>query len=91
MAKVYVSQYADFRGGAPYGGPIQTDTASSTGSSAAVATVAANCNFIRVHTDGIISLNIGAAASVNTPRMAANTTEYFSVSEGQVVNVITNT
>ena len=91
MAKVYVSQYADIRGNAAYGGPIQTDTASSSGTSAAITTIAENCNFIRVHTDGIISLNIGAAASVNTPRMAANTTEYFSVQKGQVVNVITNT
>lgn len=50
---------------------------------------------VRVHTDSICSIVFGTnpTATVNNKRMAANTTEYFSVEPGKSlkVAVITNT
>lgn len=50
--------------------------------------------FIRVHVDAICSIKIGASpqtAAVTTLRMAANQTEYFGVTPGHIISVITNT
>jgi hypothetical protein len=53
----------------------------------------ARTKFIRVHTDGICSYEFGAnpTATVNTPRMAASTTEFFGVAPGMKVAFVTNT
>lgn len=47
---------------------------------------------IRVHTDSICSILIGTnpTASANNRRLAANQTEFFGVSPGQILSVITN-
>lgn len=48
---------------------------------------------IRVHTDAICSIKIGAnpTATADDKRMAANATEYFGVTPGHKLAVITNT
>lgn len=93
MAKVYVTQFADLRGNTAFSAPIQTDVITSSGASQAVCTVAATCNFVRIHTDGIISYTIGKAptATVNDARLAASQTEYHCVQKNDIVAVITNT
>jgi len=47
---------------------------------------------VRLHTDVVCSVNIGAnpTASATTMRLAANSTEYFAVNPGDKVAVITN-
>ena len=48
---------------------------------------------IRVHTDAICSIEIGAdpTATTSTMRLAANQTEYFGVKPGDKIAVISNT
>lgn len=48
---------------------------------------------VRVHTDAICSIAIGAnpTATANTMRLAAGQTEYFGVKPGHRIAVITNT
>ena len=50
-------------------------------------------NMIRVHTDAPIKFSVGASpgATANSPRMAANQTEYFTVKPGDKVAWITST
>ena len=52
----------------------------------------ASTKFIRVHTDVICSYNFGAnpTATAATPRLAANSTEFFGVRAGHRVAIITN-
>ena len=99
MAKVYITEYVDAGGGpfnatAPSIAPVVEQTPiTSSGSSQQSAAFNAKTNRIRVHTDGIISFQVGAnpTASTSTSRMAANATEYFAVSPGAKIAVITNT
>ncbi|HJW82437.1 MAG TPA: hypothetical protein VJ396_09355 [Acidiferrobacterales bacterium] len=53
----------------------------------------ARTKFIRVHVDAICSYEFGAspAATTNTPRMAASTTEFFGVAPGMKVAFVANT
>ena len=53
----------------------------------------ANTKLIRVHSDAICSIVIGAAPTATTAdaRMAANQTEYYQVVPGHKISVITNT
>lgn len=53
----------------------------------------ADTRIIRVHTDAICSIEIGAnpTAAATSARMAANQTEYFFVTPGHKIAVITNT
>ena len=48
--------------------------------------------FVRVHTDAICSYNFGLnpTATAVTPRLAANSTEFFGVKAGHRVAIITN-
>jgi len=48
---------------------------------------------IRVHTDAPIKISIGSApgATANSPRLAANQTEYFTVDPGDKIAWITST
>jgi hypothetical protein len=48
---------------------------------------------IRIHTDAICSVLVGAnpTAATTSPRMAADQTEYFSVQPGDRIAVISNT
>jgi vacuolar-type H+-ATPase subunit B/Vma2 len=63
------------------------------GSSTQSAAFGSNTQMIRVHTDAICSISIASnpTATANTPRLAANTTEYFKVEPGHKIAVITNT
>jgi hypothetical protein len=77
----------------------QTPVAIS-GTQAQSAAFGSTTKFIRVHTDvicsiliGPTSLNSGAGpeATTSNKRLAANQTEYFGVSAGQLLSVISNT
>lgn len=50
-------------------------------------------NMVRVHTDAPIKMSIGGApgATANSPRLAANQTEYFTVTPGDKLAWITST
>lgn len=90
MAKVYIAEWGDFRFGLPYRAPLAVQNVTSSGSSQAV-TASAQTRFVRVHTDGIVSININAAATTNSLRMAANESKDFIVDPGDTINIITNT
>ena len=98
MAKAYISEYDVM--------PVLAGRAVPTGMEPAVAEQAvtfttttqsaafnARTKFIRVHVDSICSYEFGAnpTATVTTPRMAANSTEFFGVVAGQKVAFVTNT
>jgi len=54
----------------------------------------AKTNFIRVHVDSIASFKIstaGTAATTSNARLAANQTEFFGVTPGDKISLITNT
>lgn len=100
MAKVYIAEYAAlFRdhglGGGAAQEPAILDQAvlDTTGGVQTSAAFNPNTKAIRVHTDGIISIVVGATpvASTASKRLAANSTEYFGVSPGHKLSAITNT
>lgn len=68
-------------------------TISITSASASSTSFQQNTYYVRLHTDSICSVNFGSSPTATTTnaRMAANQTEYFSVTPGQKVAVITNT
>lgn len=96
MAVVYIWEFSEIvqRGPVMIGKTpgVTTQTVNIGGASAQSAAFSRGTSYIRVHTDAICSINIGAnaVASATTPRMAANTTEYFGVNPGDVLAVITN-
>ena len=98
MAVLYVTEFNNIGGGArfPVAGALWAAVAEQTvaigGVTASSAAFNANTLFIRVHTDVICSIDIGAAptATTSTARMAANQTEYFSVKPGHKIAVIAN-
>lgn len=49
-------------------------------------------NLVRVHTDAPIKVSIGSnpSATANSPRLAANQTEYFTVTPGHKFSFITS-
>lgn len=75
--------------------PTAEQHVSIGGSSTASSAFNNNTRLIRLHTDAICSIEIGASptATTTTARMAANQTEYFTVpgSSGYAVAVISNT
>lgn len=101
MAKVYITEFVSVGGtgnfpvqGALADGQYTEQTPITTsGSSQQSAAFQTNTKFVRIHTDGIMSIAFGVnpTATVNTMRLAANQTEYFSVIPGQKLAVITNT
>ena len=102
MAKVYISEYSVMAKAwahpdqiaAPQE-PADTDQTPLAigGASAASAAFGLGCRLIRVHTDAICSIAIGAApvATADNKRMAAGATEYFGVTPGHKLACITNT
>lgn len=100
MAKVYISEYArltlDSRGflSAAEGPPVAEQVLDTTGTHLSAA-FNLGTRFIRVHTDGVVSILMGAAPTATTAngRMAANQTEYFGipVGAGYKIDVIANT
>jgi len=96
MSTLYIAEfsklYSNPNGVAPMAAvpPLVQQTLAIGGSSVSSNAFNAATQFVRVHTDAACSINWGAAATSATMRMAANQTEYFSVSAGQTVSVITN-
>lgn len=99
MAKVFIAEYPNSR--VYQGGlipvsempPLAEQTVAIGGGSTQSAAFNAKTQIIRVHTDAICSIAIGAnpTATANTARLAANATEYFKVAPGDKIAVITNT
>ena len=71
---------------------VAQQTVALSGSAAASNAFSASTVFIRVTSDTTCSIDIGpiAKASTSTPRMSANTVEYFAVNPGDVLSAITN-
>jgi len=104
MATLYITEFAkqgrDAAGyinqnATPEEPPIVNQTLAIGAGSLASAAFNAGTGIIRLHTDAICSVEVGATptASATTRRMAANTTEYICVKPGSgfKVAVITNT
>jgi hypothetical protein len=100
MAKLYISEYAEAPIG--YNGQMlaagkepsvteQTPVVIGAGSLQSAA-FNAKTKFVRIHTDAICSVAFGTSptATANSKRLAANSTEYFGVTPGDKLAVITN-
>ena len=99
MAVLYISEFSSLpqiSGGqpqcAPYP-PVARQTVAIGVSSVSSSAFNAQTKFIRVHTDAICSVDIGAGpvATATTDRLGAGQTEYFGVTGGHKIAVITNT
>ena len=99
MAVLFITEYASItRDGRGVMAPaaqepaLASQTVAIGGSSTQSSAFNAATNFIRVHTDAICSIAVGAnpTASATTARMAADQTEYFGVIPGHKIAVITN-
>lgn len=97
-AKIYITEYVSTK---PIGiGAVMAQEPGSaeqllntTGTSAQSAAFGATTRFVRVHTDGIVSIKFGPnpTAVITAHRMAAGTTEYFAVQAGDKIAGIDNT
>lgn len=89
---------AEFSGGLPDGTPVARQpalveqTVAIGGSATSSSAFSGDTKLIRVHTDAICSIKIGAAptATATAARMSADSTEYFYVLPGHKISVITN-
>jgi len=97
MATLYVAEFERPRNqwvniaNAP---PVAEQTVAIGGASTATTNAFGNSTaMIRVHTDAICSIAIGSSPTATTSkmRMAADQTEYFSVSPNMKIAVISNT
>lgn len=72
---------------------VTTQTVNIGASSAQSAAFSTATNFIRVHTDSVCSIKVDAdpTATTSTSRLAADQTEYFQVTPGHKLAVISNT
>ncbi|MFA5897882.1 MAG: hypothetical protein WC829_02090 [Hyphomicrobium sp.] len=101
MATLYISEYAYIGGGAngAYIGvapepPLAEQALAISGTSNPSAAFNAATWFIRVHTDAICSILVGSGTPVATgvkKRLPADHTEYFAVTPGHKLAVISNT
>lgn len=101
MATLYISEYSrqgrDSAGFLIQGAaqePANVDQVVTIGASSAQSNAFnAGTTFIRVHTDAICSVTIGAnpTAAATNKRLAAGSTEYFGVQPGHKLAVIQNT
>ncbi len=73
--------------------PVVTQVLAVGTSSITCAVFNDKTRIVAVHTDSICSVEFGTAptATVNSRRMAANTTEYFMVNGSSKIATITNT
>lgn len=95
MATVYISEYPPYPINGlpvPKGPRIAAQTVAITAGSLSSSAFNASTGMVRVHTDAICSIQIDKAptAVATEGRMAANQTEYFAVSTGDKIAVITN-
>jgi hypothetical protein len=104
MAKLYITEYfkigrdgnsLPIQSGLEDGSTTVDQTPISFSTSTQSAALNAKTVMVRVHTDSICSIAFGTnpTATTNNKRLAANTTEYFSVDPGKSLKiaVITNT
>jgi hypothetical protein len=98
MATLYVSEFGSIGTGGQAqivsGKPLASQTVAIGASSAASTNpFVSGARIIRVHTDAICSIAIGASptAVAAALRMGANQTEYFEVQPGDKIAVIQNT
>jgi hypothetical protein len=96
MAKTYITEYADFRGhGLPFGAPSAVQTAiTNSGTSQQSAAFNDVTNYIRLHSDGIISYLVGVSPTAlisNTMRLPAGETIDMMVNPGDKIAIITTT
>ena len=99
MPTLYISEYAvlgSTQSGALPVAPepaLAVQTVAIGGASAVSQPFSVQTRYVRLHSDAICSRLFGKAptATVASPRMAADQTEYFAVNPGDRVAVITNT
>lgn len=102
MATIYITEYTELGWVGAFGNklammPVEPAVADQNvaigSSSAASAAFNAATKFIRVNTDSACSIAIGATpvAVATAHRLAANETDYYVVTPGQKLAVITNT
>lgn len=98
MAKAYISEFSEILMRGPGVAiarmpPVVEQTPVAIGTVASSAVFGAATCFIRVHVDAICSIAIGSdpVATTNNMRLAANQTEYFAVTPGDKISVISNT
>lgn len=102
MAVLYVTEYSrQGRDASGYNAAIAEETPAANqtvaigGTTAQSAAFNALTSFVRIHTDAVCSIEFGTnpVATTVTRRMAANSTEYFSVPKDKAfkVAVIANT
>ena len=97
MAVVYISEYTE--GFNPYAPTVGSEpstvqqTVAIGGGSTQSSAFRTDTKLVRIHCDAICSIRFGTnpTASSTTARLAANQTEYFKVTPGDKVAVITNT
>lgn len=98
MSKLYVTEFAEptIRSGRAFPVahmPALAEQVVTYTTSTASDAFNAKTTLIRVHTDSICSIAIGASptATTSTARMAAGTTEYFRVTPGEKIAAVDNT
>jgi hypothetical protein len=99
MAKVYITEhpFPRYHMGSPLPvvsmPPIAEQVITSSGTSGQTSAFNADTKLVCIHTDGIVSIKFGPnpTATTSTRRLAANSTEYFEVAQGDKLAVITNT
>lgn len=76
-----------------YAPPLVEQTVAISGTSTQSSAFNTKTKSIRVHTDAICSISVGSSptATATTMRMVAGQTEYFAVTPGHKIAVITNT
>jgi len=104
MATLYVTEFDSVasvntlrgsrgvEGQAPLAPAIAEQTVAIAGSTTQSSAFNKNTTLIRVHTDSICSVDIGAnpTATTSKMRMAAGQTEFFGVTPGHKIAVISN-
>lgn len=92
MATLYITELVDTTSSRnaqeliyPMTPPVVSQTVAIAGASAASAAFNAQTKFVRLFTDTACGIEFGAAptAVATSGRMAANTTEYWGVQQGQ--------
>lgn len=100
MATLYISEYTEgavsqVPNGLPLAAepPVAEQTVALSGTSAQSNAFNGKTRIIRVHTDAICSILVGANPTATTAkkRLPADHTEYFSVQPGDKIAGITNT
>lgn len=100
MAVFYIAEYGAMKIVEGFGvsqipdeDTLITEQTVAIGAEAKSAAFNAGTTFIRVHTDAVCSFLYGANPTATTAkkRLAAGQTEYFGVTAGKKISVITNT